>query len=143
MPDNWRDKILRNGIQPSVRKCALMSDEIVTVATCQSLPEAEACRLGLESKGLNVVLTDAETIRTDWLLSNAVGSIKVQVPQSQVEAAEAVMQQFRQQKREQAQHPDEDFCLSCGLAMPKNVSTCEACGWSYASDLEADNLESE
>jgi hypothetical protein len=115
-----------------------MSDEIVTIATFQSLPEAEACKLRLESEGLTVLLTDAETIRTDWLLSNAIGSIKVQVPSAQVENASILLEQIRQRHDEQAKHTDQDFCLACGVEMAEDVTFCQACGWSYANEDEED-----
>ena len=109
-----------------------MTEEIVTIAKCQSLPEAEACKLRLESEGLTVFLTDAETIRTDWALSNAIGGIKVQVPSTQIEAATELLKQIRQRHDQQAAHVGDDFCLSCGAVMSKEKSKCEACGWSYA-----------
>ena len=108
-----------------------MTEEIVTIAKGQSLPEAEACKLRLESEGFTVFLTDAETIRTDWALSNAIGGIKVQVPSTQVEAATDLLKQIRQQHDLQAAHVGDDFCLSCGAVMLIDQSKCVACGWSY------------
>ena len=110
-----------------------MSDDIETIATFQSLPGAEACKLRLESEGLTVFLTDAETIRTDWLLSNAVGSIKVQVPREQVEVAKNLLEQIERRHTEQSKHAGQEFCLACGAEMPKETTSCPACGWTYAS----------
>ena len=115
-----------------------MTADIVTIATFQSLPEAEACKLRLEAEGLTVFLTDAETIRTDWLLSNAVGSVKVQVPSAEVASATAILEQVRQRHDAQSSQADQDFCLSCGTVMPQNGSTCPACGWTYATNNDND-----
>jgi hypothetical protein len=52
---------------------------------------AEAVRLRLESEGFSPILADAETVDMDWLLSNAVGGIKVQVPKAEVEQARAAL----------------------------------------------------
>lgn len=117
-----------------------MTQEVVTIAKFQSLPEAEACKLCLESEGVTVYLTDAETIRADWLLSNAIGSIKVQVPTSQQEKAVALLEQVRHRTDEQSKHTDQDFCLACGAVMPKDVSKCPACGWSF-DDGQQDDRE--
>ena len=115
-----------------------MTKEIVTIAKFQSLPEAEACKLCLESEGVTVYLTDAETIRTDWLLSNAIGSIKVQVAKDQMEKALLLLEQVRQRNDDQSKHTDQDFCLACGAVMPKDVSKCPTCGWSFDDGKEAD-----
>lgn len=112
--------------------------EIVTVARFQSLPEAEACKLRLESEGLTVFLADAETIRTDWLLSGAIGAVKIQVPSTQVETAAKVLGQIQHPPAGQRQPADDNLCLACGLVMPEEALQCPACGWSYAGENNED-----
>ena len=120
-----------------------MTEEFVTVATFQSLPEAIACQMHLESEGLTVFLADAETVRADWFLSNAIGSVKVQVLDSQAENAATLLERVRHQHDGQPQATDENVCLACGAVMPEEASACQACGWTYAGteDLETDNTE--
>lgn len=109
-----------------------MSDEMVTVATFRYLPEAEACKIGLEAEGLTVFLSDAETVRANWFLTDA----KVQVPSSQVDRADEVLTRIRQRKAYQLLHADQEFCLACGQEMAHETSTCPACGWSFDHETQ-------
>jgi hypothetical protein len=62
-------------------------DHLVTVWSCSLPPEAAAIRLRLEAAGIPVFLADENTIAMDWLLSNAIGGIKVQVAEPDVPRA--------------------------------------------------------
>ena len=117
-----------------------MTDDLVTVASFQFLPEAEVSKLRLEAEGLDVILSDAETVSTDWLLGNAVGYIKLQVPSSQSEAATALLEQIRGERRQRDEHAgkaEPDVCLACGAAMSAEAARCPGCGWSYADSEDA------
>jgi hypothetical protein len=54
-------------------------EHLVTIASCSLPAEALAMRLKLEDAGIPVFLADEYTVVMDWLLSNAIGGIKVQV----------------------------------------------------------------
>jgi hypothetical protein len=111
-----------------------MSDELVTIATFQFLPKAQASKLLLESEGLTVFLLDAELVNTDWFLANAIGNIKLQVPQSQAEAAMSLLEESHgenPQADNSSDDSDADQCLGCGATLPDDATTCPACGWSY------------
>lgn len=45
----------------------------------------------LESEGHTVFLADAETVTANWLYSNAVGGVRLQVPAPEAEAARAAL----------------------------------------------------
>lgn len=62
-------------------------ENLVTVGTYTTVGEAEAARLLLEADGLTCFLTDAETVTMNWFMSNAVGGVKLQVPESQADNA--------------------------------------------------------
>jgi hypothetical protein len=116
-----------------------MSQDLVTVASFQFLPEAEATKLRLEAEGLTVYLADAETVNMDWFLGNAIGNIKVQTSSAQAEAAVAVLEQMRRERQQRKEQPDEaNVCLACGAALPDDAAQCAACGWSYAGSDEAE-----
>lgn len=113
----------------------------VTVATFRFLMEAEKARLRLDSEGLTTFLADAQIVNADWFLGNAVGYIKLQVPASQVEEAERVIEQMREERRRRdaRTEPDEpDVCLACGAPLPEEASQCAACGWSYVGADDAE-----
>jgi hypothetical protein len=64
---------------------------LVTVATFLYPYQAHAPRARLEAAGLRVSLADELTIAMDWLLANAVGGIKVQVPAADAERARELL----------------------------------------------------
>lgn len=64
-----------------------------TILATYSFPhEAELARLHLASAGIPSVLKDAETIRMDWLYSNAIGGVKLLVHRSNLEQAREVLE---------------------------------------------------
>ena len=114
-----------------------MIEDLVTVATFDFLPEAETAKALLEAEGLTVFFSDAELVTTNWLLDNAVGGIKLQVPRSQAERAAALIAEMRAHHRSAPETEESDEgtnCLSCGAPLPENQSVCPACGWSYNTD---------
>lgn len=68
-----------------------MHDRLVTVATFDDTTRAALARNLLEAEGIPAVLMDESTIAMDWLLSNAVGGIKLQVAPVDVERAEFLL----------------------------------------------------
>ncbi len=55
----------------------------------------------LESEGIPCRLEDEHTINTDWLLSNALGGVKLQVPKAQLETALEILTQAQEQGAKQ------------------------------------------
>jgi hypothetical protein len=81
-----------------------------TVAVLSDLNEAQLLRSMLESEGLTPFLPDENTIQMDWLLMNAVGGVRIQVPPDQVPAAQVVIDDFRHNQKK----PLEIICPHCG-----------------------------
>ena len=71
-----------------------MDNKLVTLKTFRYLPEAEAHRMFLESEGLRAFLADAEIVNMDWLLGNAIGNVKLQVPESEAKKALELLSQM-------------------------------------------------
>lgn len=112
-----------------------MSDRFVTLESYQFLPEAEAVRMHLAAEGINAYLADAETVSTEWSLGNAIGYIKLQVPEPQSDAARVLLNELRERRSERDFSPESDAvgrCLACGVSLSPNQSKCEQCGWTYA-----------
>jgi hypothetical protein len=85
-----------------------MADDLVTVATFEFLPLAEAARSHLVAEGIPAFLSDAETVYMAWSLGNALGYIKLQVPEEQAERARDILDEAEEigahaQEREQVQ----------------------------------------
>jgi hypothetical protein len=69
----------------------MTADEPVTVAQYPFRTAAEAARVRLEAEGIAAFLCDAEVVDMNWLLGNALGWIKLQVPAADAERAAAIL----------------------------------------------------
>ncbi|MCW8884986.1 MAG: DUF2007 domain-containing protein [Motiliproteus sp.] len=66
---------------------------MVTIA-CFSLPiDAQIARAKLESEGIPAYVADEHTINMQWLYSDAMGGVRLQVPTSCVERARSLLQE--------------------------------------------------
>ena len=72
-----------------------MVEELVVIATTNDLFEAEMLEGQLIAKGFDVYLADANLIGVMNLLANAVGGIKIQVPESEADEATKFIEDFR------------------------------------------------
>ncbi len=61
--------------------------KLFLVTTYDEIYKAELAKTALEEEGIFVVLHDRETVATDWLISNAVGGVKLKVRQEDAERA--------------------------------------------------------
>ncbi|QDV24012.1 putative signal transducing protein [Aureliella helgolandensis] len=109
--------------------------ELVTVDECTYLGEAELIKDMLIDQGIQAVLADEHIIAMDWLLSNAIGGVKIQVQESEVPAARTIITEWRQRRVEKGEGPPIEFdCENCGkpLSFASNrrggVETCKHCG---------------
>ena len=72
-------------------------DELVTVATFDNAVAARLAFNHVREAGLPAVLSDENTVATDWLLSNAIGGIKVQVNSKDVTRARQLIDDHQRQ----------------------------------------------
>jgi cell division septation protein DedD len=68
-----------------------MSGRLVTVAVASNSMEAGLYRTTLEQADIPVVVADEGIVTMNWLLSNLVGGIKIQVPEDLVEEARDIL----------------------------------------------------
>jgi hypothetical protein len=68
---------------------------------------------GLEAFDIDASLADADTIGVNWLWSNALGGVKVQVPESEVEEARRVL---AAEPGDEPDAPEATVCPCCGSA---------------------------
>jgi len=59
-----------------------MTEKMVTIGSYSTPYEANLVKSHLESAGIPVFIADEFTIGMNWLYSNALGGVKVQVPES-------------------------------------------------------------
>lgn len=62
---------------------------MITVATFSKPEEAHLLRSQLESAGIAAFVKDEITVQTYWLYSNAIGGVRVQIDEADMEAARA------------------------------------------------------
>jgi hypothetical protein len=67
--------------------------DLVTIRKFRDLPEALLAKGSLESAGIGAVLTDDNVVRLDWLWSNLMGGIKLNVDRENAEAANSILDQ--------------------------------------------------
>ena len=86
-----------------------MPDHLVTIGAYSTPYEANLVRAELEAFDIDATLADDETIGVNWLWSNALGGVKVQVPESEVEEA-------RQVRAAEPEALESAVCPHCGSA---------------------------
>ena len=59
----------------------------ITIATFDTMPDAHIALGRLQAAGIDGWLADENLVQTDWLYSIAVGGIKLQVEESDIEDA--------------------------------------------------------
>ena len=68
-----------------------MSGDWVTIASFSQPVQAHLARTQLESEGITCIFGDEHLVHVDWLLSNAVGGVKLRVHLSDAERAREVL----------------------------------------------------
>ena len=130
-----------------------MTDKLVTIATFSTPFDANMAKSVLESAGIPVFIADEYTIGMNWLYSNALGGVKVQVPESVAcEAREILALQTEQPAPDKLS--ETDTCPQCGsrstedfqdkrgsfftwlllgipLLLPSEKKRCHNCGQSW------------
>lgn len=90
-----------------------MTDKLVTIGRYSTPLEANMAKLKLESAGIYAFVADEYTIGINWLYSNALGGVKVQVPASVVsEAREILASEAESPATDEAETID--VCPQCG-----------------------------
>jgi hypothetical protein len=88
----------------------LEHQKLVTIETFRDLSEALLAKGRLEAAEIDSCLADENLVRMDWFLANAIGGIKLKVPEEQ--AAEAFRVLFTDKYKVPTE--DEPKCPKCG-----------------------------
>lgn len=140
--------------------------EMVTIAKFRDLPEALLAQGNLNSSGIESVLLDGNLVRLDWLWSNAVGGIKLQVKVEDADEATEILNQpipetfefggagdYRQPECPKCKSLDITFqeiykpvaygSLWVGLPLPvhREAWKCRACGNGWDDNNPAETSE--
>lgn len=104
-----------------------------TVATFLRPDEAQLLKMRLAAFGVQSVLQDENITQLNPWRMWAVGGVRVQVADEDLQAAQIFLEQEKGAKGDIMPTPEGGVmnCLSCGGEMADAQTTCQACGWSY------------
>ena len=119
---------------------------LVTVRQFRDLPDAAAAKSVLDSAGIQSLLRDENTIRIDWMWSNLLGGIRLQVRQEDFLDAQNVLSQpvpetIELGEGESYQQPRCQHCqsLDIGFAAPimmrQHYWICHTCGHEWEGPI--------
>ena len=88
--------------------------KLVTVASYSLAHEVHLAKSLLESKEIDVFILDEHIVGMNWLYSNAVGGVKVQVPEADLDKAKQVLASIENIKADRISEEDEkETCPKC------------------------------
>lgn len=106
-----------------------MEQDLVTVGTFDSRAEADLCKVFLEQEGIQAFVADANLVGgANWLFSNAVHGIKVDVPAADAARAVEVLSRFEQNRARTIETDLEEDDANA----PRIEVVCESCGKTVA-----------
>jgi hypothetical protein len=86
-----------------------MDNQLVTVATFSTAIDAALAKHQLEAHGIDACVTDEATANIAWHLTVAIGWIKLQVAQSDVERAMTILHQENQSSEDLLAEDDDEI----------------------------------
>lgn len=106
-----------------------MTDELITIASYEFVAEAEIAQMVLRENGVDAFLRDQSIIAMDWLLGNAIGYVKLQVPESQAERAVELLAALKQESagNDETGSAGSCVCPTYGLVLGNHADRCPAC----------------
>ncbi|WP_419870033.1 putative signal transducing protein [Chryseobacterium sp. CT-SW4] len=97
-----------------------MSD-LIRIKYCENAIEANRDKQILEENGIQSFIANEQLIQSDWLLSQAVGGIQLQVFEDDLEKAKEVLENYKENEEYSLEvehtipNPEFDFvCPKCG-----------------------------
>jgi hypothetical protein len=88
--------------------------KLITIASFSFPHEAHVAQANLEAEGIPAFIADEHTINMQWLFSNALGGVRVQVPSQFAKKAKDILSQDYSELLEEEFGKDETTCPKCG-----------------------------
>ena len=95
---------------------------MITVARFSMPYEAHIAKSRLESEGIPAFVADEHTVGMNWLYSNAMGGVRLQVPSSHKEEALRILSEDMSDVASTEDLPPSVQCPSCGGSNVEYVS---------------------
>lgn len=87
-----------------------------TVASFDNAMYAEMFKAKLEAAGVRCCIADANLVTMNWALSNAVGGVKVQILDEDIERVRPIVEQMDEIPGQFIFLPPKQICPACGSA---------------------------
>jgi hypothetical protein len=90
--------------------------KMITIRTFINPIEANIIKGRLESAGIPVLLLDENTVNTYWLYANAIGGMRLQVKEEDVENALSILKEDQATMfllNDQVENDEDDYCPTC------------------------------
>src|SRR5580704_353168 len=91
-----------------------MGSKMVTIASFPSVIEAQLAKSRLESEGIDCFVADENIVTMNWLYSNAVGGVKLQVDRADFEVARQLLELPASRPKTKEEGAAEVICMNCG-----------------------------
>lgn len=91
-----------------------MAGRLVTVAQYRDLPEAWLAKSKLEVAGITCFLENEYIVGANWLYSDALGGVKLNVPKENAEEAKAIIEESHEPLEQEEGLLPESACPACG-----------------------------
>lgn len=131
-----------------------MSDRYLTARAFSTLWEATVAQSKLEAEGISVFLKDGYTVNMNWLYSNALGGVKLQVPEENLDQAREILSEIVVDSEGEPDIGDTPLCprcenkntqyqiskrwtfltwVLCGIPLiwPRKNLSCNRCGYAW------------
>lgn len=90
-----------------------MKSRMKTIAAFRDTHQAYLVKGQLEAEGIPAFIADENLVSINWMYSNAIGGVKVKVPENVLEQARDIIASY-QNKENITEKIDTDICPKCG-----------------------------
>lgn len=111
-------------------------DKLAILETYDNYVLAHIVKQRLEAEGILCMLKDEETVTMNWLLSNAIGGIKLLVHSNQLEEARTILNSIEWEANEDAEVPAFATSQEQDPALDPNNRICVHCGSKNTKKLD-------
>ena len=91
-----------------------MNNKLIPIATFSFPHEAQIAKANLESAEIPAFIENEHTINTNWLFSNAIGGVRVMVPENYAQKALSILESDFSSDLTSEFGDEEDKCPFCG-----------------------------
>lgn len=89
-----------------------MKPKLVTIASYRETHQAYLIKGQLEAEGIPAVIADDNLISINWMYSQAIGGVKVQVPENMIDRAQEIIASY-QVTENITEDINKDICPKC------------------------------